>query len=257
MGTGATPLSVCVTTLNNAATIERCLASVAFAQELIVLDSGSDDETVAIARRYAADVHTRAFDDYGPQKQAAVNLARHDWVLLLDADEALTAEAATEIQSLLRSTPACAGYRLPRIEQMFWTWQHPATRANRYLRLFDRRRGGLNDKAVHAAPEVSGTIGDLRYGFLHYGEPSIATKVDKINAYSSGLVQQKQAEGARFVRLRMLFYPPFAFFRSYVLKRQFRNGWAGFINAVTLAYYAFLKYAKLYEHRRRGDQSDE
>src|SRR5205085_4470358 len=117
------PLSAVVTTFNNAATLERCLASVAFADDLVVLDSGSTDATVEIATKYKARIFTEPFKDYSAQKQSAIDKAQHDWVLLLDADEALTAAAPPVIQAALQS-PRVAGFRLPRREQMFWTFQH-------------------------------------------------------------------------------------------------------------------------------------
>ncbi len=243
------PLSLVVTTFNNAATLARCLDSAAFADEIVVLDSGSTDTTLAIAAARGARIAAHAFDDYGPQKQRAIDLAAHDWVLLLDADEALTPEARGAIESALVA-PRVAGFRLPRRELMFWTFQHRCSRINTHLRLFDRRRVRMNAVPVHAAPAGGAPLRTLRRAtFLHYGEPDIATKVAKINAYSSGLVAHKQARHTSFVRTRMLLYPPVFFLRQYLGKRYVLNGWAGFISAATGAYYVFLKYAKLHEAR--------
>lgn len=250
------PLSLVVTTRDSAATLARCLASVAFADEIVVLDSGSTDATLAIAAGHGARIECHAFDTYAAQKQRAIVLAAHDWVLLLDADEALTPRAAAVIQRELQS-PRAAGYRLPRREQMFWTFQHPWSRINTHLRLFDRRHGGMNTVPVHAAPEVAGKVRTLRRAvFLHYGEPDIATKMRKIDAYSSGLVGHKQSRNTHFVRTRMLLYPPLFFLRLYLFKRYFLNGWAGFISAAGGAWYVFLKYAKLYELRRHKPAAD-
>jgi glycosyltransferase involved in cell wall biosynthesis len=249
------PLSAVVTTFNNAATLERCLASIAFADDLVVLDSGSTDATVEIATKYKARIFTEPFKDYSPQKQSAIDKARHDWVLLLDADEALTAAAQQVIEAALQS-PRVAGFRLPRREQMFWTFQHALSWTNAHLRLFDRRHGGMNAVPVHAAPEVAGAVRTLRGAvLLHYGEPDIRTKVDKINAYSSGLVADKLRRRQRFLGVRMLLYPPAFFLRQYLLKRYFLNGWAGFISAASGAFYVFLKYAKVYEARRKTGDS--
>jgi len=246
------PLSVAVTTFNNAATLEQCLASVAWADDLVVLDSGSTDATVQIAAKYKARLFTEPFGDYAPQKQSAIDKAAHAWVLLLDADECLTEAARAPIERALVN-PAVAGFRLPRREQMFWTFQHESSWTNEHLRLFDRRRGRMNSVPVHAAPEVDGPVQTLRDAILlHYGEPDIRTKVDKINAYSSGLVADKLRRRQRFLGVRMLFYPPVFFLRQYIGKRYFLNGWAGFISAATGAFYVFLKYAKVYEARRRG-----
>ncbi len=248
----AEPLSVVVTTLDNGATLERCLASVAgLAAEIVVLDSGSHDDTEAIAQRHGARFLIEPFKGYGPQKAAAIAHAHHDWVLLLDADEALTADARGAIARTLEA-PAHAGYTLPRREQLFWTWQHAHARHNAMLRLFDRRRVRMSTSAVHAAPLSDAPLGALDTPFLHYGEPDIATKVAKINHYSSGLVDEKLARGYRFVRLRMVLQPFWQFFRNYVVKRRFLSGTAGFIASVTEAYYVFLKYAKVYEAQRRA-----
>lgn len=250
------PLSLVVTTYNSAATLARCLDSAAFADEIVVLDSGSTDATPAIATARGARIAVHAFDDYGAQKQRAIDLAGHDWVLLLDADEALTPAARSEIESALVA-PRVAGFRLPRRELMFWTFQHRGSRINTHLRLFDRRRVRMNSVPVHAAPASAAPLRTLRRAvFLHYGEPDIATKVAKINAYSSGLVAHKQAQHTHFVRTRMLLYPPAFFLRQYFGKRYLLNGWAGFVSAATGAFYVFLKYAKLHEARvqaaRRG-----
>jgi glycosyltransferase involved in cell wall biosynthesis len=222
-------LSAVVTTFNNAATLERCLASIAFADDLVVLDSGSTDATLEIAAKYKARIFFEAFKDYSAQKQSAIDKAAHAWVLLLDADEALTAGARPSIEQAL-AAPQVAGFRLPRREQMFWTFQHAWSWTNAHLRLFDRRRGRMNAVPVHAAPEVNGPVRTLRGALLlHYGEPDIRTKVDKINAYSSGLVADKLRRGQRFIGLRMLLYPPVFFLRQYFAKRYFLNGWAGFM----------------------------
>jgi glycosyltransferase involved in cell wall biosynthesis len=245
------PLSAVVTTLNNAATLERCLASVAWADDIVVLDSGSTDATLQIAAKYNARIFSEPFRDYAPQKQSAIDKAAHAWVLLLDADEMLTEAARAPVEAALQQ-PDVAGFRLPRREQMFWTFQHAISWTNTHLRLFDRRRGRMNTVPVHAAPEVDGPVRTLRRAvLLHYGEPDIRTKVDKINAYSSGLVADKLRRGQRFLGVRMLLYPPVFFVRQYVFKRYFLNGWAGFISAATGAFYVFLKYAKVYEARKK------
>ena len=245
------PLSLVVTTLDNAATLERCLASVPFADEIVLLDSGSCDATLEIAARHDARIFSEPFKGYAAQKQSALDKASHAWVLLLDADEALTPGACAVIEAALAAPPV-AGFRLPRREQMFWTFQHRWSWTNAHLRLFDRRRGRMNAVPVHAAPEVDGAVRTLRGAvLLHYGEPDIRTKVDKINAYSSGLVADKQRRRQRWLGLRMLAYPPVFFVRQYFFKRYFLNGWAGFISAATGAFYVFLKYAKVYEARRR------
>ena len=249
------PLSVFVTTLDNAATLRRCLESVAFAEEIVVLDSGSSDDTEAIARGAGAKWFVEPFKGYGAQKASALAKTTHRWALLLDADEALTPEAAAAVMQALVS-PQVAGYTLPRREQVFWTWQHESARHNPMLRLIDKERARFSDDPVHAAPEVDGPVAALATPFLHYGEPDIATKVAKINHYSSGTAEAKLERGVRLPRVRMLLQPWWQFFRNYILKRRFLSGWAGLISSIVEAFYVFLKYAKVYEARRRKQEGE-
>ena len=246
------PLSVVVITLNNAATLDACLAGVDWAEEIVVLDSGSTDDTLAIARRHGAHVATHAFDEFGPQKQRAIDMASHDWILNLDADEVLSPASRAVIERALVQ-PKHAGFRLPRRERMFWTVQHPWSSRNAHLRLYDRRRGRMNDVEIHSAMEVDGAVKTLRGAdFVNDSDPDIAGRIDRINRYSSALVAHKLRRRQRFTRLRMVVFPPVFFLRQYLFKRYFLNGWAGFIASVVGANYVFLKYAKLYEARRRA-----
>ena len=247
-------LSGVVTTLDNAATLEACLASLAFCDEIVLLDSGSTDATLEIARRHDARIETQPFAGYGPQKQAAIELAVGEWILLLDADEHLTEGGRATILREL-AAPRADGYRLPRQEWLFWRWPHAGTRANRQLRLFRKARGRMNKVPVHAAPEVEGRVLDLAAPFRHYGEPRLADRVDKINRYSSGLVEYKRGKRVRFLALRLLLYPMLAFLKLYVGKRYFLNGWAGYFAARTQSFYAFLKYAKVLEAERASGQA--
>ena len=249
-------LSGVVTTLNNAATLDDCLASLAFCDEIVVLDSGSHDATLQIAERHGARIASQPFAGYGPQKQAAIDLASGAWILLLDADEHLADAGRAAIEREL-AAPRADGYRLPRREWLFWRWPHPGTRANWQLRLFRKARGRMNMVPVHAAPEVDGRVLDLAAPFRHYGEPGLADRVDKINRYSSGLVEHTRGKrphpfAGMAIALRLLFYPGVAFLKLYLGKRYFLNGWAGFFAARTQAFYAFLKYAKVLEAQRQS-----
>ena len=244
--------SLVIITRDNADTLERCLAAADFADEIVVLDSGSADATVEIAERHGARVAFHPFDDYGPQKQRAIDMASHDWILNLDADEVLSPGTRDLIESALEN-PQFAGFRLPRRERMFWTVQHRYSWRNGHLRLFDRRRGRMNDVPVHAAVEVDGPVKTLRGAdFVNDGDGDIAARVGKINRYSSGMVAHKLGKGQRFSGAMMLLYPPIFFLRQYLFKRYFLSGWAGFIASAVGAFYVFLKYAKLHEARKNG-----
>ena len=246
--TDRTRLSVFITTFNNGRTLGACLESVKWADEIIVLDSCSTDDTLLTARRYGARISQHEFLGYGAQKRLALAATTHDWVLLLDADEALSPGLQAEIRQLLESGPAVDGYEMPRQEQLFWRMYSAATRMNHYLRLFDKRKGDIDDMPVHAAPKVRGRVARLKAPLYHYGETDIHAKVEKINAYSTGLVTDKLKKRRWGIALIMVLYPPLFFVRSYLFKRNVLNGWAGFINSVIAAFYVFLKYAKLYEY---------
>lgn len=242
------PISVFITTFNNARTLPACLESVKWADEVVVLDSYSTDETPAIAQRYGCKFLQHKFLGYGPQKQLALENTAHRWALLLDADEALSPALIDEIQDLRARGFDADGYEIPRQEQMFWRMSSPKVRMNGFLRLFDKRRGRVSDMPVHAAPKVEGRVKWLKHPFYHYAETSLHVKVEKINAYSTGLVADKVKRRFRPSPWKMALYLPYAFLRSYLFKRNFLNGWGGFIGSVTMSYYAFLKYAKLYEY---------
>lgn len=243
-------LSVVVTTLNNADTLDACLRSVAWADDIVVLDSGSSDATLAIAAHYGASIHAQPFAGYSAQKQAAIDLARHRWVLLLDSDESLPATSAAVLQQVLQS-PMHAGYQLWRREWQFWRWQAPRTRLNHYVRLFNREQARMSGHEVHESVLVDGSIGVLDLVIDHYGEPDIAGRTHKANRYSSMQVPDLVERKVSWLRLRMVAYPTVAFLRYYLLRRHYRSGWAGFIAARIHAFYAFLKYAKLHERRQR------
>ena len=245
------PLSVVVTTFDNADTIAACLASVHFADEIVVLDSGSTDATCSLAEAHGARVHVQSFAGYSAQKQAAIDLATHRWVLLLDSDEALPAIAAGQVLRALES-PDVAGFELLRREWVFWRWQPARARLNHYVRLFDRTRAAMSGHEVHESVVVTGAVRRLDAVIDHYGERDIAGRVDKANRYSSLQASDRHTRAPRYLRVRMVVYPAIAFTRFYIWRGHWRGGWAGFIAARVHAFYAFLKYAKLYELRRSG-----
>jgi len=244
-------LSVFVTTYNNDKTLAACLDSVKWADEIVLLDSLSDDQTLEIAKQFGCRIFQHQFMGYGPQKQMALEHTTHKYVLLMDADEVLSPALQKEIQALRENGFEADGYTIARQEQLFWRMSSTKSRMNYYLRLFNKHKGHISDMPIHAAPKVEGTIRKLKEHFYHFGETSIHVKVDKINHYSTGLVADKTAKGKRSNPwIRLLLYPPVFFMRSYFFKRNFLDGWAGFISSVTITFYDFLKYAKLYEHEQ-------
>jgi glycosyltransferase involved in cell wall biosynthesis len=247
---GRESLSVVVTTLDNADTLDACLRSVAWADEIVVLDSGSIDATLAIAAHYKARIHAQPFAGYSAQKQAAIDLASHRWVLLLDSDESVPSEAAAVLEQALVN-PAHSGFQLWRREWQFWRWQSAQSRLNHYVRLFDRQRARMSGHEVHESVLVEGSIGVLDVVIDHYGEADIAGRVTKANRYSSLQLADLKRRESNALNLRMVMYSTVAFLRYYLLRGHYRSGWAGYIAARIHGFYAFLKYAKLYEARQR------
>jgi Glycosyltransferases involved in cell wall biogenesis len=222
---------------------------VSWAEEIVVLDSGSTDATLAIAAHYGARIVVQPFAGYSAQKQAAIELATHRWVLLLDSDESVPAAAAPVLQQALVA-PLHAGYQLWRREWLFWRWQAAHSRLNHYVRLFDRSRARMSSHQVHESVLVTGTLGVLDVVLDHHGERDIAGRVAKANRYSSLQLADLTARDTRLLGWRMVLYPTVAFLRYYLWRGHYRAGWAGFIAARVHAFYAFLKYAKLHESRR-------
>jgi len=248
------PLSLVITTFNNAETICPCIASAPFADDILVLDSFSQDGTPDLAKSSGARIVQEAFRGYGAQKQRAVDLARHDSILLLDADESLDDVLARQIETLCSSNTEIKAYRMLREEWLYWRWPGRGTRLTDHLRLFDRRRVQFGDHPVHAAVEYSGHSPVLRGRLRHHGHRNIAGQLDRINAYTTGGASLPPAATADHPGLRMVLSPSAAFLREYLLRRQFLNGWAGFIAARMAAWHAFLRHAKKMEQQRTGDR---
>ncbi|MEJ8568736.1 glycosyltransferase family 2 protein [Elongatibacter sediminis] len=248
------PLSLVITTRDNRATLERCVRSVPFADEVLVLDSLSTDGTDSLAESLGARVVREAFRGFGPQKQRAIGLARHDQVLLLDADEALSDELAAEINTLLQAATELPPCRLRREEWLYWRWPRAGTRLTDHLRLFDRRTVRMSDHPVHAAPRTDRPTRLLRGRLRHHGHADIGGQLRRIDVYTSGAAHWR-AGPAWLEGLRMILAPPVAFLREYVWRRQFLNGWAGYIAARLAATHAFLRHARRLEGKRRTPKS--
>ncbi len=247
-------ISGVVTTFNNADTIARCLASLkTICTELVVLDSGSTDATRAICEDFDVRFFTQAFAGYSAQKTAALALASHNWAVLLDSDEALDLQAQQAIREAVCSDTPHSGFRLPRRELIFWRYQHTRSKHNRFLRVFKRSKAQISPHLVHESVEVDGSVTDLNGYIIHDGDISIAHKLNKLNHYSSLAAAAKKSPTRAGHTLRLTLYPAWYFLRAYLFRRQFLNGWAGYINSVELAHYAFLKYAKVFERGQKKD----
>lgn len=244
-------LSAVVTCFNNQDTIEKCITSLSFADEIIVLDSFSTDDTLKILASLNCKVHQQKFKGFWQQKQDAINLTTNDWAILLDSDEFLTQGAQETIHSWKNSTPQADAYDLPRREWVFWQWSSSWTHMNTFVRLFDKTKAKVSEDLVHESIKSTGKVASLNAIIKHYGETSISKKLGKVNKYSQLAAEQKFANGKRVHTIKLVLYPIWCFFKQYIIRRQIFNGTAGFINAKLNTKYALLKYAKLYELQRK------
>lgn len=250
-------LTVTVITLNEASNIAAALESVSWADEIIVVDSHSTDDTVAIARRAATRVEVRDWPGYSAQKNFAAELASHDWILSLDADERVTPALADEIRGVLATSAAFGGYRIPRVAWYLGRWIRSTDWYPDYqLRLYNRRAGRWNERRVHESVAIDGPVGQLRHEIEHYPYRDISHHLQTIDRYTTLAAEEWRAAGRHANPWQTFFYPRFAFLRNYLLKKGFRDGSAGLVVSLLNSYYVFLKLAKLWELEPRAPNPD-
>ena len=254
---GTLPLSLVVISRDAASDIAECLASAAFASEIVVVDSGSRDDTVEIARRFGARVAVEAWRGYGPQKAHAVGLAANDWVLCLDADERVTPKLADAVAGLFRAgAPPRAAYAVARRNRFLGRWlAHGEGYPDWQVRLFDRSRARWTDDPVHEHVVADGPAGRLDGDLLHASAESIADYVAKQNRYTTLQAEAMHARGERAGLARLALSPLARFARFYVLRLGFLDGAAGFAHIAIGAFASFLKYVKLRALAQGGGES--
>jgi glycosyltransferase involved in cell wall biosynthesis len=243
------PLSVAVVCKNEEDRIEACLASAAFADEIVVVDSGSADRTLELARRFTDRILFREWKGWRDQKQWAAAQCRNEWVLTLDADETIGPELAAEISAAL-SRPSIPenGFTLPRRTFYQGRWiQHAGWYPDRKLRLYRQSLARFGGDDPHEVIEVPPPVGAFSGDLFHYTYRDLHHQAAQLARYAHVNAQARHDRGARFHLLDLLFRPPFAFLKSYLLQQGFRDGMPGFIIGVMVGYYTFLKYARLWE----------
>lgn len=261
-----TRVTATVITFNEAAHIRAALASLTFADEIIVVDSQSTDDTVAIAREFTDRVFVRPWPGYVAQKNFAAEQARHDWIFSLDADERVSTPLADEIRGVLgqetpglkagRSTAdaraesgaAVAGYRIPRVTFHLGRWLRSTDwYPDHQLRLYDRRRARWQGRLVHESVAVDGAVAHLSGEILHYAYRDIAHHWQAMDRYTTLAARQMFEDGRRTGWWELALHPPAAFLRNYLLRGGFRDGVPGLIVSAMNARYVGLKFAKLWE----------
>ena len=242
------PVTVTVITLNEAANIDACLASVDFAGEVLVVDSGSADNTAEIAAGRGARVMTRDWPGYSAQKNFAADQAAHDWILSVDADERVTPALAEEIQRVVESNPADAGYRIPRVTFHLGRWIRTTDwYPDPQLRLYHRKRANWPVKLVHESVAATGAVGRLENELQHFAYRDLSHHYATMDRYTTLAAEEMRAKGRRAGFVDLTVHPWAAFVRNYFLKRGVLDGVPGFIISVMNSYYVFLKFSKLWE----------
>ena len=248
------PLSVAIITLNAASQLAECLESVRFADEVVVVDSGSTDGTQAIAEGFGARVINQPWLGFGPQKQFAVEAASHDWVLCLDADERVSPALQAAMEMALKN-PSTATYRFARCNRFLGRYlRHGEGYPDWSLRLFDRRKARWSDDAVHEKVVADGPVGTLDGDLLHDSAESLASYLTKQNRYTTLAAEMALAAGKTTGVGRIVFSPLVRFIKFYVVRQGFRDGLPGLIHIAIGCFNSFLKYSKMLE-RQRSDAS--
>ena len=242
------PLSVLVTTKNEERTIRACLESARFAEEIVVVDSGSTDGTLAIVRPLADRVLEHPYESPAAQKNWSLPQLAHDWVLILDADERVTPELRAEIEAVLSGSPSRAGYWIRREN---WFYGEPIRSAgwqrDRVLRLLDRTKGAYRPVLVHEEIELQGEAGTLSAKLLHEPYRDLDQYFEKWSRYSAWSAEELRRKRVRATGARLLLRPWLRFVRMYVLEGGFREGRRGIVLCGLAAFSVFTKYARRWE----------
>ncbi|MBU0730335.1 MAG: glycosyltransferase family 2 protein [Proteobacteria bacterium] len=251
---GKIPFSVAIITRNEEARLADCLESVSFAEDLVVVDSDSTDRTVEIAKSYGARVFIEPWQGFSYQKQYAVNQCKHDWVLILDADERIPQESVTQIAQVLKdSSLKVCGFSFRRRNFFHGRWiKHCGWWPNQVLRLVDKRKGVFDGRAVHEGWIAQGPITALDTEIVHLSYRSYSELIDKMDRYSSigaeDLYQKNKQTGA----LKPISRGIWMFCKTYFLQKGFLDGFDGLVISLMNAAGSFFKYAKHRELTKYG-----
>jgi len=249
-------VSVYMITYNNEETVERALKSVIWADELVIVDSFSNDRTVEIGRRFTDRLFQRKWPGHRDQYQYAADLTTHEWIMFVDADEEIPRELADEIQENLRDrADGVDGFFVYRRTFYLGRWiRYGGWYPDGEIRLY-RRDKGRWEGGLHAKVVVDGKVRPLKNLYYHYTYRNISDQIQTIDKYSGIAAQDLAREGKAFSLFKLLFHPPFRFVKDYFFKLGFRDGLPGLVIALSTMYYVFIKYAKLWElsRTRKGE----
>lgn len=245
-------LSVCIITYNEAENIRDCLESIKWADEIIVVDSLSNDRTIVICREFTDRIFQRPWPGYIEQKNFAIEQATQPWVLCLDADERLSPLAAEEvIHEVSHANNPCAGFISPRHSYYLGRWiNHGGWYPDYKLRLFKRGKAQWGGKNPHDKLILDGKAQHLRGDILHMVYRDLSDQLKTVDSFSSIIARDWIREGKGFNPFALLFHPPVKFCETYIFKLGFLDGYPGLLISLVSSFYCFLKYAKLWELRK-------
>jgi (heptosyl)LPS beta-1,4-glucosyltransferase len=247
-------LSVTVIALDQEANIGECLASVSFADEIVVVDTGSTDRTVEVARNHTDRVFTASWQGFGRTKNYALDQTRGDWVFSLDTDERVPPALKDEILAVVKADGPFSGYRVSRKNYFCGRWiRHLGWFPDYTLRLFRREQGRFGDREVHEEVMVTGPVGTLTTPLEHYSYNSVSEYVSRMDRYARLAAVELAKRGQRPHPGELVYRPFFAFLHLYFLRRGFLEGTTGYTLAVLMSLYKFLKYYYLRELVRGRD----
>jgi glycosyltransferase involved in cell wall biosynthesis len=241
-------ISVTIITKDEERNIRACLESVKWADEIVVVDNGSTDRTLAVCEEYGARTFLEDWKGYAGQKNSAVEKARNEWVLSLDADEQVSPELRREMEENLAVKPSVDGYWIPRKNFFLGRW---VRRCGWYpdlnLRLFRKSQGRFGERAVHERVDIHGETLILTQPLIHQTYRTLADFLQRMDRYSSLAAREMNREGRKFRLADVLLRPPFTFLQMYLLRAGFLEGYDGLVLSVLYSFYTFAKYAKLRE----------
>jgi glycosyltransferase involved in cell wall biosynthesis len=246
-------LSVTIIARDEERVIAACLDSVCWADEIVVVDTGSTDRTVEICHKYTPYVYSRPWQGYAPAKNVALSLATGDVILSLDADERVTPALRTEITALLQQPleALAEGYAIPRRNYLWGRWlQHGGLYPDRQIRFFKRGHGCFTAPRVHEIVKIHGRIDRLRQPLDHYSYRGVEDLIARLNHYSDLAAQDRRDRACMFRASALVLRPLARFLRNYLLQQGFRDGIPGLIMAVSYAYSVFAREAKVWEMTR-------
>jgi glycosyltransferase involved in cell wall biosynthesis len=249
-------VSAVIIVYNEEKNLRECLETVQWADEIVLVDSHSQDRTLGIARQFTKKIFQKEYKGHIDKKRFAVSKAAHDWVFSIDADERVTPELQEEIRGVLaQGAGEAVGYDMPRMTRHLGRWiLHGEWYPDRVTRLFRRSRMRYEGTEPHDRVILEGRRGHLRSTLLHYNYRDFAHQIQTVQAYSDVAAKALFVEGRRAGFRNLVLRPPFKFVKCYILKRGFLDGWPGFIIAATSAFYVLAKYVKLYEMQRSANR---